>query len=797
MSKTIVMIFIPLLVISGLYAIPGIIPHANAAHIGEVCIAKAGNTSCPPIAPLLSTSGTIPTQLLVAIVIDSSEGLDAFDITLLTNSTILKPAGFSLGSVLTAPSTNARCIGGVGGVPAGCTSNDNQNTLHVAASSQGLTFFPTTGLLFTANYTVMGTAYSSPVGFSTGCGSGTSVAGGVCITISNGNPISVQETSQTAKFTDQPYFDLQPVAPIASLTILEGSTNSSLFLNVTSINGFSGTISLINDVLPTNPSGLTVTITTSPLKVSTTSPNNFTNVVVAVASVLPGMYSLNFTGTSGALPPNSILIPLIIPAPDLAITPNPETVRFNVSASGSAQIIVSSVANFAGIVNLTLAVPSNLRADLLNTSLNVTGGGTLSTTLTVNSTIAGSYNLNITGTSISKIAGTSFPLSHTSVLTIVVLDFQMTVPQGALIIPQGSTTTETVTLESVQLQVYNVNVTLTIIINRITSNGPIGPAQGITVTCNPTKVTLTSVGTSALPANSQCLIMTQQVGNYTVTIVGASGTVTRGVTFPVQVTGPDFTVVPTPTILTVALGNSSNISVLLTGKQGLSSAITLSADFGGTPNSPTVSINVQQILLNSTYPNATAIIKITVSSTAPTGTYSLTLTALAKSFSITRTASVVIVVTSTTSRHRVAVNSVIPATTSATVGSSVSLAVDVQNLGIYNETLTVIAIVGEMNVAEQNVSLTPGQSMTVTQTWNTNGFSPGAYTVGGKILGVPGQTNLDSNIYRSPASVTLTAANTSVFQSSYLEPTIIVALVVVLAAIGVLFLQSRRRTRTQ
>jgi hypothetical protein len=221
----------------------------------------------------------------VAVVVNSSEGLNGFDITLFVNSVFLKPASYSTANSILRPpySIVAACIGNRG--PGGA-STDNANTLHIAIGSPTPTFSPTTGLLFTAIYNITGNTYITPIGFQTGCGSQTSVSDGVCVTISSGSPTPLSETIQTAKFTDRQYFDFQPIFPTVSLTDPLGSIDTSLSLNVTSINNFQGTVNLAVMISPSLP-GIAVTFSKNPLKVNTTSPSNvqdFSGVTVTVAS---------------------------------------------------------------------------------------------------------------------------------------------------------------------------------------------------------------------------------------------------------------------------------------------------------------------------------------------------------------------------------------------------------------------------------------------------------------------------------------------------------------------------------
>jgi CARDB len=146
----------------------------------------------------------------------------------------------------------------------------------------------------------------------------------------------------------------------------------------------------------------------------------------------------------------------------------------------------------------------------------------------------------------------------------------------------------------------------------------------------------------------------------------------------------------------------------------------------------------------------------------------------------------------------VAVYSVSTLQNSAKVGSGVTINIIVQNLGKFTENITVVALAGDTSVAQQDVTnLAPGTNVTLTMTWDTSGYSPGSYTIGGKVLGVNGQTSFGNSLVRSATSLTLKAASTSVTSSSYFWPIIAAALVVIIAILGALILQNKRKTVAQ
>jgi hypothetical protein len=747
----------------------------------------------------------------VNVLVNSSDLLNGFDITLLTNRTVLKPAGVSiLNTVLPGtPTELLKCIGGVKLGSGPCSSNDNTNTLHysVQAGQGQATTPPTTGLLFTAIYNVTAISTNTPITFQTGC-TATSVPGGICVKISNGSTSTVPETAQTAKFSNAQtgYFDIE--ANVGSLHVSQGDFDATTaFLTLTSLNNFGGTTgSTVNLSALSSPTGPIVTVSPTSV-ILTAGSTTFVNINVTVPkTILPGTYLLNFTGISGTLPPNSITIQLIIPAPDFGIKHNPDSLFFNVTASGTATITISSSGNFAGKVNLTLTPLPGLKASLRNTQLTLSSKGTNSTLLTLNSTIARTYNVTITATATSPYG----PLTHVTAISVTILDFFLTISNtGILTILNGTSNVEKITVGVNDLYNVTVRVTTIYIDQILKGTGIVGPSTGgLSVSCNPTNIVIISTknavnGTKIGFADTNCLVNGVAVGNYFVTVITASGvqnrTSTHAVSFQVAVIAPNFSVVLPSTITTVSVDSSTTIPLRIFGNNGLNDNVTVSLVISSSSLSPlpTFSQSARVANVTKTNPNATILVTITASSATPSGTYMLTITSAGKysqpGFIVT---TLLFLVTSTTSPHDLGVYSVTPSTTSATIGSDVTITIIVQNLGKIAENATIQAIVGDQTIGVKNATITPGGNVTVTITWHTTGYSPGAYMIGGKVLGVPGETILSNNLLRSATPVTLNVTNTSILQSPYTIAIVAIASILVVAAGLALYFLSRRKIKS-
>jgi hypothetical protein len=96
----------------------------------------------------------------------------------------------------------------------------------------------------------------------------------------------------------------------------------------------------------------------------------------------------------------------------------------------------------------------------------------------------------------------------------------------------------------------------------------------------------------------------------------------------------------------------------------------------------------------------------------------------------------------------VGVSNVTPAKTVVGQGYTIRINTTIENLGDYEETLNVTVYANTTSIASQNVTLSSGNSMTITFTWNTTGFAVGNYTISGSAWPVPGNNTLvDSSVF--------------------------------------------------
>ncbi len=144
-----------------------------------------------------------------------------------------------------------------------------------------------------------------------------------------------------------------------------------------------------------------------------------------------------------------------------------------------------------------------------------------------------------------------------------------------------------------------------------------GAPTGVTITFSPTSIS--GAGSSTM---SIAVASTAATGSYTITVSGASGSTTETTTVSLTITAPvsgSFTISVSPTSGYLYQGQSGYAVVTVTASGGFDSAVALSAS--GVPSGVTSSFSPASIT-----GSGTAHFNLSVSRSAPTGTYPITIT---------------------------------------------------------------------------------------------------------------------------------------------------------------------------
>lgn len=328
----------------------------------------------------------------------------------------------------------------------------------------------------------------------------------------------------------------------------------------------------------------------------------------------PGYYMLFLLNSAGT-PSVATFVQLTqTPAPDFSISATPSSRTIVQGTGTTCSVSVTALNGFNGSVALSASgLPSGATATFNPTTTNGSGSSTL-TISTLSSTLAGSYPINITGTSGS--------ISHTAGVTLVVTgppNFSVSASPSSRSVGQGSGTTYTVSVSA--LNGFSGTVGFN------ASGLPSGATPGF----NPAQITASGSTTLTITTTGST-----PTGSYPITITAASGTLTHtvGVTLVVTIP-PNFTIAVSPTSQSVRRGSSGNYSVTI-GAVGPFSG-TVSLVVSGLPKKTSSSFTPSTITTSGT-----STLKVSPNRTAPTGTYTLTVKETSGSISHSAAATLII-----------------------------------------------------------------------------------------------------------------------------------------------------------
>ena len=287
----------------------------------------------------------------------------------------------------------------------------------------------------------------------------------------------------------------------SSVTITQGGASGKSNITITSVNGFSGNVTLAASGLPT---GVTAAFSPNPA----TSSSTLT--LTASATAATGTATVTITGTSGTLRNTTVLSLTVntLKAFSLSASPNAVTITQG-GASGKSNTTITPVNGFSGNVTLAASgLPTGVTA-----SFNPDPATSISTlTLTASATAK-------KGKATATITGTSGSLRATTTLTLTVDglgSFTLTASPSIVTVAQGSSGTSTITI--VPAGGFDKEVTLS------ASGMPSGVAASFST--NPT----TSTSTLTLTVSGSTA-----TGQSTITITGMSGSLSSDVGFWLKV----------------------------------------------------------------------------------------------------------------------------------------------------------------------------------------------------------------------------------------------------------------------
>lgn len=229
-----------------------------------------------------------------------------------------------------------------------------------------------------------------------------------------------------------------------------------------------------------------------------------------ICNAQQGTYTANGTAYTIQLEFSNAASNCVLPpppsGPNFSLSASPVSLSVNQAASGSSTITVTPSGGFTGSVTLSASgLPTGVTAAF----------GTNPTTSTSVVTFTASATAT-TGTFPVTITGTSGSLSHTTTISLTVVnpngtpDFAISVAPATLAVTRGSSGNYTVTIAAVNGFTGTVNLSVS------------GLGSRVTATFTPTSVTGAGTSTLRVTVNRRAT-----TGNRTLTITGTSGSVSH------------------------------------------------------------------------------------------------------------------------------------------------------------------------------------------------------------------------------------------------------------------------------
>ena len=274
-----------------------------------------------------------------------------------------------------------------------------------------------------------------------------------------------------------------------SSMMLAQNTSSTSAITVTSINSYTGTVSL-----STYFEGPAFSASISPTSVIVPANGAMKSAISITAPSTAGNYSVVVVGTSTShgktLYSASLLTLQVESSRDFAITSMPSSITLATGATASTTIRVTSMNGYTGNVSLTLTAPFAYLTTMGGQSpVMLTSGGSMTSTLTITAsptTPLGTYSMTVTGTSGSR--------SHSATISLKVID---PVVEGLAL--NSFTFANSTTLNLVLLNTGNGTMTL----QSYTIHDALGNSWTLTNWAGPT-IPVATTGTAAVLIGNNC-----------------------------------------------------------------------------------------------------------------------------------------------------------------------------------------------------------------------------------------------------------------------------------------------------
>jgi len=383
----------------------------------------------------------IGSSFSVQVKVANVDPFNSWDIQIVTDPNVINATSISTDGNLLKENYTATaiplvgCINGVAVGAGNCDAfSDRLGVVHSAVLFFGAQL-PTTGssngLLFTINYTVVGTGPYSPIDFQQA-----DLGNGQLSTVIVGLQNGVYGTAPTQDFG---------LSPFASILKLRLGSSANVTLTVASVGGFFGTVLFENT---TSANGLHVSLNATSIVLSSGQQAALTVKVTASNFTSSIQFRIAIRATSGSLFHRVTITVIVAPKSDFILSATPSLLKIHATNSGSSIITLSTQSGFSGSIQLSMAIPPvpGLVASLSNKTITIdpnTPGNSIFDIRTPDSSLPFRYLINVTATNGN--------LSHS--IQIIVqspsADFSLSVGASSYSVQAGQSRTFTITMTSV------------------------------------------------------------------------------------------------------------------------------------------------------------------------------------------------------------------------------------------------------------------------------------------------------------------------------------------------------------
>jgi hypothetical protein len=353
--------------------------------------------------------------------------------------------------------------------------------------------------------------------------SSSSATGNYAITISGNSGSIVHPTTLTVTVTQGTAQDFS-ISPYPTTISISQGMSGTVLLTIASVNGFNSPVALGVVWVGTAPSGVTFTV---PGLVTPPSGGTISASLTIATSLTSsiGAYTITATGSTSSLSHGvNIIVQIISGRGDFDLSIAPSTITLVQGSQTDATVTVQSSGAFYAPVTLTNSHVEGININFATNPVTPPLGGSATSQVALSAAKSVA-----TGTYVITVTGSSGSFSHTATLTLIVNptptpDFSISASPTLLLINQGSTGTDTISVTSENGFSSGVKLLATWVSSAprdvtFTLTGPIAPLPNQTTTSTMTVTALLDATT----------------GNFTLRIVGTSGSLLHAVDITVQI----------------------------------------------------------------------------------------------------------------------------------------------------------------------------------------------------------------------------------------------------------------------